>query len=171
MAYKIGYTVKHTYSNKQVKQMLANLQDGVMRVGWAKTQKEHNGMKTAEVAYLNETGHYIHHKNGTVTHIVPRPFLSLALEQNTKFWKHTWRNLIRMYFEGKYKNIRSIMSVFCKQYVIEDIRKLVTDEKPFAPNYKTNPKTGKREFLRKTPLIDWGTMIASMTYETKMKGK
>ena len=168
---RVGYTVKHTYSNSQVKRLLANLKDGEMRVGWYKNQKEHNGMKTAEVAYLNETGHYIHHKNGKTTYIVPRPFLGLAIEENGKFWLSTWRKLVRLYFEGIYNDFRKIMRIFCSQYVIEDIRKLVVEEKPFAPNYKTNAKTGQREFLSKTPLIDYGTMIATMTYETIIKGK
>lgn len=166
---KIGYTVKHTYSNKQVKQMLANMKDGVMRVGWNKNQKEHNGIQTAEVAYLNETGHYIHHKNGTTTRIVPRPFMSLAVEENQKHWFQAWRKLVRMYFEGKYRTFRQIMQILCREYIIEDIRKLVAEEKSFAPNYRTNPKTGKREILNKTPLIDYGTMISSLTYETEIK--
>lgn len=168
---KVGYTVKHTFNKKYIKDQIRKMQDGVMLVGWDKNQHESNGMLTAEVAYLNEVGHYIHHKNGNTTHIVARPFLSYTVEQNEKHWFAAWRKMVRMYFEGQYKTFRQIMQILCRDYIIEDIRRTVVEKKPFAPNYRTNKKTGKREFLSKTPLIDEGTMIGNLTYEVRTKGK
>ena len=154
-----------------LKKIIEELPEATMRVGWKKTQKEENGMKTWEVAYLNEVGHCIHHKNGKVTHIVPRPFLQYTCETHILSWKQAWRELVRGYIADKYKTFRSIMRKFCKGYIIEDIRRVIVEEKPFAPNYRTNKKTGEKDFLKKTPLIDYGTMVATMTYEIELKDK
>lgn len=169
MAYKM--VLKHHFEDKKLKELLKNLPEATMRVGWNKGQKEENGMPTAYVAYLNEVGHDIIHNGKVVGHVVPRPFMSLAAEENKQHWHHAWRQLLRGYITGKFSSFRRIMHIFCTEYVIEDIRRLVTVKKSFAKNYKTNKKTGQREYLdKKTPLIDWGTMIATLTHEVEIKG-
>ena len=168
MAYKM--VLKHHFEDKKLKEFLKNLPEATMRVGWNKGQKEENGMSTALVACLNEVGHDIIRNGKIIGHVVPRPFMSLAAETYQNSWKQAWRHLLREYITGRYKTFKRIMHIFCTQYVIEDIRRLVADERPFAPNYRTNKKTGQREIINKTPLIDWGTMIATLTHEVEIKG-
>ena len=169
MAYRM--VMKHHFEDTKLKEFLKNLPEATMRVGWLKGQKEENGMLTALVAYLNEVGHDIIRNGRIVGHVVPRPFMSLSAETYQNSWKQAWRQLFRGYITGKFSSFRRIMHIFCTQYVIEDIRRLVVEERPFAPNYRTNKATGQREFLTKTPLIDWGTMIATLTHEVEIKGK
>lgn len=169
MAYKM--VLKHHFEDKKLKEFLKNLPEATMRVGWKKGQVEENGVSTAKVAYLNEVGHDIIRNGKIVGHVVPRPFMSLSAEMYQNSWKQAWRRLLRGYITGQYSSFKRIMHIFCTQYVIEDIRRLVTEEKPFAPNYRTNKKTGQREILKKTPLIDWGTMIATLTHEVEIHGK
>ena len=168
MAYKM--VLKHHFENKQLKNFLKNMPEATMKVGWNPEQKEENGMQTAEVAWLNETGHDIIRNGKVIAHVMPRPFISLAAETYQNHWHQAWRQLLRGYITGQYRTFRRIMNIFCKEYVIEDVRRLVTEEKPFAPNYRTNKKTGERVFLNKTPLIDWGTMIATLTHKVEIKG-
>jgi hypothetical protein len=175
---KVGYTVKHTFNKKYIKDQLRKMQDGVMLVGWDKNQYEEDekGQKTnlltAEAAYLNEVGHYIHHKNGKTTHVVARPFLSYTVAQNGKHWFAVWRKMVRMYFEGQYKTFKQIMQKLCTDYIIEDIRKTVEVEKPFAPLKPSTLARRKRYGInRDTPLVNMGTMIDTLTYEIRTKGK
>lgn len=175
---RVGYTVKHTFNKKYVKDQIKKMQDGVMLVGWNKSQYEEDekGQKTnlltAEAAYLNEVGHYIHHKNGKTTHVVARPFLSYTVKQNAKHWFYVWRTMIRRYFQGEFKTFRQLMTRFCIDYVIEDIRNTVGREKPFEPlKPSTLARRRRYHIYRETPLINKGTMINSLTYEVRTKGK
>lgn len=165
----IKVTKKTSIDNKILKRFLSELPEATMRVGWNKNQREYNGMKTWEVAYLNENGYTVTHPNGKQTEILPRPFLGYTSETKKEYWKNAWRLLLRGYISNEIKTFRNVMVRFCRKYVIESIRKVVIEERPFAPNYRTNKKTGKKEILNKTPLIDFGTMIKTLTFETKIK--
>lgn len=161
----VKMVLKQKFDTDTLKRIIKELPEGKMKIGWDKDQQEENGLLTWKAAYLNEVGHNIIRDGKVIGHVVPRPFMALTAETNKNSWQQAWRRLLREYISDKKRTFRTIMNRFC-QLVIEDIRHLVVDEKPFAPNYRTNKKTGKREFLNKTPLIDNGTMIAKLKYET-----
>lgn len=157
--------IKSRFDNKELKKILKEFPSVKMRVGWAKTQKEHNGMRTAEVAYLNEVGHNIVHNGAVVGHVVARPLLGLTCEENAQYWAQNWRILFRKYLAGDYDSLATIAQKFC-QIVIQDIRRMVEEEQPFAPNA---PSTQKRKkalgHSYDIPLLDYGTMIDTLTQE------
>lgn len=158
----IATKIRHRFSNKVLKDALKRMPEVRMRIGWEKDQMEKNGkIRTVEVAFLQETGFDIHHKNGTVTHVVARPMLGLASEVLRQHWHNSWRILFRKYLVGDIASLDKAAQMFC-EVVIADIRNMVEVEKPFALN---RPSVEARK-NGKPPLIDTGNMIETLTFET-----
>lgn len=157
------------FDDKKLREILKKIPNVEMRIGWNKNQREENGMLTWQVAYLNEVGHYIHHKNGNTTHVVARPFLGLSQEMYGKHWLNSWHRYFKQYLVEKYQSIRTIANKLCL-LVIADIQHLVEVEKPFAPNAPLTVARKKAKGLAyKTPLVAYGTMIDKLIHEVHIK--
>ena len=160
----VSVKIKSRFSNKELKEILKNIPMVQMKVGWEKDQREENGARTAEVAYLNEVGHYIHTKDGKSYHVVPRPFMELACEEYQRHWAQTWRRYFRQYLAGTTQSLLDAARKFC-DVVINDIRYLVEVEKPFAQNKESTLRHKRALHHPETPLVDYGTMMDKLSHE------
>lgn len=157
----LSVEIKRRYNTKDLRQILQNMSDAVMRVGWNKNQMEpDNKTRTALVAYMNEVGYWVRPKKGNPFHVPARPMMGLTQEEYGNAWYSNWRRLVREYLAGRKDSFSTICKDFCK-FVIADIRFMVEIEKPFAPNAPSTIKRKKSD----TPLIDSKTMLNSLTYE------
>ena len=166
--------LKHHFEDKKLKEFLKNLPEATMRVGWNKDQYEEDDkgrptIKTAEAAYLNEVGHNIVRNGEVIGHVVARPFMALTAEENKLKWQHAWRRWFREYIVGKKTGLRATMNQFCR-LVIEDIRRMIEVEKPFAPNMPSTKARKQALGHPITPLVDYGTLVDKLTYEVEIKG-
>lgn len=135
-----------------------------VQVGWFDSSTYENGMKVAQVAFMNEFGSVS--KNQP-----PRPFLRNAIKDNSKHWSKVSFKVAKDIVNGA--NVLTSLNLL--GVVVEsDIKKSITQLTSPALKESTikarKSKVAKGRNIKDSinkPLIDSGLMLATLSSEVK----
>lgn len=151
-------------SNDNLKQAIKDINKKEVQVGWFESSTYENGMKVAQVAYMDEFGRLSNNQP-------PRPFFRNAIKDNKLRWSQTIQKISKDILNGS--NVLTSLNLL--GVVVEsDVRKSITDLISPALSPVTiairKQKLAKGRSVASTiekPLVDTGYMLATLTSEVK----
>lgn len=159
---KINISLK-TKTNKKALQAIEDMEAGHVKVGWVKGEKyPDKDIYVAEVAYLNENGHFIIRNGKQVGYVPPRPFLAITMSDNGDRWQFVWKKLYKQVVEGK------IPLELALKKLGETVRASIKDTIWASVPPPNAPSTIKHKKGRTTTLIDTGLMLKTINYVYKV---
>lgn len=158
----IDIKTKVKSKDKKTIERLLKLKDGYVKIGWNKDDRYENGTYVAEVAFFNENGFTIHHKNGTVTPVPPRQFLKFTMAKNSKNWFTYWKDTIKQYLDGK-KTLKMALERLGLIVKIGIQNTIISNVPP--PNAESTLRRKKAKGSPEITLWDSGTMFNKIGLE------
>lgn len=157
-----------TKTNKKAEDTIKHLKDGSVKIGWYKGTKYKNGLLVSEVAYMNDKGFTIKHKNGKETYVPPRPFMQITFTKNSDKWNNFWKE--------QYKDVAdnriSLKKALDKLGIIvkSDIQTTIISSDGIRPNTESTLRSKKSKGHGTIPLIDSRVMLEHIDVESEVYG-